>query len=148
MIKNKYFIKSLFLLTLIFLPWFNSNYSDSIKPAQLGTEDTSFYEINPCKVSFSEYLGVDFQSTYQDHYFFRFNDYSSINCFGKVSGIALFKNTFYISIGTNSFVNLILQSLFWLTLISFIKKDNSKEIRPKFYKSSHLLTAIFLLFSI
>lgn len=148
MFKKKYFIKSLFLLTLILLPWFNSDYTDSIKPTQLGTEDTSFYEINPCKVSFSEYLGVDFQSTYQDHYFFRFNDYSSINCFGKVSGIALFKNTFYISIGTNSFVNIILQTLFWLTLISFINKDNSKEIRPKFYKSSHLLTAIFLLFSI
>lgn len=148
MIKNKYFLKSLFLLTLILLPWFNSDYTDSIKPAQLGTEDTSFYEINPCKVGFSEYLGVDFQSTYQDHYFFRYNDYSSINCFGKVSGIALFKNTFYISIGTNSFVNIILQSVFWLTLISFIKKDNSKEIRPKFYKSSHILTAIFLLFSI
>ena len=51
------------LLTLIILiPWFNTNYFDDIKPVELGTEDTSFYEINPCQVSLAEYIKVDFQS--------------------------------------------------------------------------------------
>ena len=85
------------LLTLIILiPWFNTNYFDDIKPVELGTEDTSFYEINPCQVSLAEYIKVDFQSSYQKHYFFRYNNYSPISCFGKISGIALFNNTFYI----------------------------------------------------
>ena len=61
------------LLTLIILiPWFNANYFDDIKPVELGTEDTSFYEINPCQVSLAEYIKADFQSSYQKHYFFRY----------------------------------------------------------------------------
>ena len=147
-INKKLFFKLLILLILILLPWFNADYSDNVNPTELGTEDTSFYEINPCKIAFSEYLRVDFQSTYQDHYYFRYNDYSSINCFGKISGIALFQNIFYISIGTNSFINLILQSAFWLTLVSLIKKDSKELSKPLFYKSSFLFTTIFLVFSI
>ena len=74
-INKKLFFKLLILLILILLPWFNADYSDNVNPTELGTEDTSFYEINPCKIAFSEYLRVDFQSTYQDHYYFRYNDY-------------------------------------------------------------------------
>ena len=79
-----------------FNSWFNTNYFDDIKPVELGTEDTSFYEINPCQVSLAEYIKVDFQSSYQKHYFFRYDNHSPISCFGKISGIALFNNTFYI----------------------------------------------------
>tara|TARA_Y100000591_G_C21850894_1_gene711624 strand:- start:2235 stop:4175 length:1941 start_codon:yes stop_codon:yes gene_type:complete len=137
----------LFLIFIIFLPWFNSNYFDDIKPVELGTEDTSFYEINPCQVSLAEYINVDFQSSYQKHYFFRYNNYSPISCFGKVSGIALFNNTFSISIGTNAYVNLILQSIFWILIISFIKKDNHM-VKIKYKNTSLLLTLFLFLFSI
>ena len=137
----------LFLALIIFLPWFNSNYFDAINPVELGTEDTSFYEINPCKVSLSEYLNVDIKSSYQKHYFFRYNNYSPISCFGKVSGIALFNNTFYLSIGTNAYINFILQSIFWMLLISLIRKDN-KKINIKYKNISLILTVSLFVFSI
>lgn len=145
LIKKKYII--LLLMLIIFIPWFNANYFDNIKPEELGTENTSFYEINPCKISLFEYLSVDYKSIYQNHYFFRFNDYSSISCFGRVSGIALTNNIFYISIGTNALVNLILQGAFWLFLILLIKKDTIK-INIKYKKSSVFLTVILITYSI
>ena len=146
-IKNQKKIVILFLILLIFLPWFNSNYFDDISPVELGTEDTSFYEINPCQVSLAEYLNVDVQSSYQKHYFFRYNNYSSISCFGRISGIALFNNTFYLSIGTNAYINFILQSIFWMLLISLIKKDN-QLVKIKFKNTSLFFTSLLFLFSI
>ena len=136
------------LLTLIILiPWFNTNYFDDIKPVELGTEDTSFYEINPCQVSLAEYIKVDFQSSYQKHYFFRYDNHSPISCFGKISGIALFNNTFFISIGTNTYINLILQSIFWTLLISLIKKDN-QVVKVRYKNISLFLTVLLFVFSI
>lgn len=138
----------LVLLSLIILvPWLNANYFDDIKPVELGTEDTSFYEINPCKVSLAEYIKTDFQSSFQNHYFFRYNNNSSISCFGKISGIALNNNTFYLSIGTNTFINLLLQGIFWTLLISLIKKD-TQVIKVKHKNISLLLTVTLFVFSI
>ena len=54
----------LLLALIIFLPWFNSNYFDAVNPVELGTEDTSFYEINPCKISLAEYLNIDIKSSF------------------------------------------------------------------------------------
>ena len=136
------------LFVLLVSPWFNSNYFDNVTAIELGTEDTSFYEINPCKVSLAEYINADFQSTYKKHYFFRYNNYSSISCFGKVSGIALENDVFNISIGTNSFINIILQSIFWILLFSFIKKDENEQFTPRYKLTSTLLTTLLLIYSV
>ena len=107
----------------------------------------SFYEINPCKVSLVEFLLEVPIASYQDHYHFRFNNYSSISCFGRISGVTLQNNEFYISIGTNSFINLILQTLFWITLISFVKKLKfrlSKERLLTIVISTFLLTNLII----
>ncbi len=146
-IQNQKKVVLFFIILIIFLPWFNSNYFDDINPVELGTEDTSFYEINTCKISLAEYLIVDTKSSFQNHYFFRYNNNSSISCFGKVSGIALLNNTFYISIGTNAFINLVLQSLFWILLISLIKKDN-EHMKIKYRNISIIMTVIFFTYSI
>lgn len=146
-IENQKKVVLFFIILIIFLPWFNSNYFDDINPVELGTEDTSFYEINTCKISLAEYLIVDPKSSFQNHYFFRYNNNSSISCFGKVSGIALLNNTFYISIGTNAFINLVLQSLFWILLISLIKKDN-EHMKIKYRNISIIMTVIFFTYSI
>ncbi|MBG02376.1 MAG: hypothetical protein CL470_08920 [Acidimicrobiaceae bacterium] len=142
--KFRYFL----LFILLVSPWFNANYFDNVTAVELGTEDTSFYEINPCKVSLAEYINADFQSTYKKHYFFRYNNYSSISCFGKVSGIALQNDIFNISIGTNSFINIILQSIFWIILFSFIKKDENVKFVPKYKLISTLLTTFLLIYSV
>ena len=62
---------------------------------------------------------------YQDHYKIRFNNYSSIECFGQITGIDQIGYVFNISIGTNTLLNLFLQSGIWILLISLFKK---KEI--------------------
>mgnify|MGYP001197943258 CR=1 FL=1 len=124
MLKSNFsYIKILFLILLITTPWLNADYSDDINPAVPSQEDMSFYEINPCEVSLLEFIRKVPTSIYQDHYHFRYNNYSSISCFGKISGATVLNNEFYISVGTNSFVNIVIQTLFWITIFSFIKKE-------------------------
>ena len=129
LIKNNYlFLKILFLFFLIIIPFSLSDYSDNITPEKI-TSDLRFYEINTCRISLFEFLIENPNVIYQDHYKIRFNDYSSISCFGQITGIDQIGYTFYISIGTSSILNIFLQTLFWLFIISLIpsKKDYKYE---------------------
>mgnify|MGYP001253538851 CR=1 FL=1 len=149
LIKRKNYIKIVFIFFLIVIPWFNANYFDEVKPVELIQEDLSFYEINPCQVSLAEFILADFNAAYQNHYFFRFNDYSSIECFGRVSGVTLINNGFYISIGTNSLVNFIIQGFFWTLLISFVKTDIKRiNINKSIYNVSLGLSSALFTYSI
>lgn len=148
-LKNSHFlILKIFLILFLFLsPWAIADYTDNISAGIPSQEDMSFYEVNPCKVSLIEFLIKVPSSIFQDHYFFRFNDYSSIECFGKISGVTLVNNGFHISVGTNSFVNLVLQTLFWLTLISMIKRDDYKFKINKFLSTQSILITVLVLFT-
>ena len=149
LITKKDLLKICLIFILLIMPWFNANYFDEVTPATPSQEDLSFYEINPCKVSLIEFLNKNKNSIYQDHFFFRFDDYSSIKCFGRVTGVTLVNNGFYISIGTNALVNLLLQSIFWINIVSFIKKDgNQLKINKKYYFSGLVLLSYFLVFVI
>ena len=124
MTRNNFsYIKAILLLVLLISPWLNADYFDNVYPEAPKQEDMSFYEVNPCKISLIEFIKEVPIAAYQDHFHFRYNNYSSISCFGKISGATLLNNEFYISVGTNSFVNIILQTFFWLTLFSLLKKD-------------------------
>lgn len=103
----------------------------------------TFYEVNPCEVSLFEFLRKVPTSIYQDHFHFRYNNYSSISCFGKISGATLLNNEFYISVGTNSFVNLVIQTLFWVTVFSFIKKDSIFRLDSRKIIALLLTTSLF-----
>ena len=129
--NKKTIIKILFLILFFILPFSNSDYSDNVTPHKI-TSDLAFYEINTCSISLVEFIVHNFNVAYQDHYKIRFNDYSSIRCFGTITGIDQIGHVFYISIGTNVFINLFLQTFFWLFLISFLgrKKDYKISYRP------------------
>ena len=100
--EKKIISLKIFLLLLLFLiPFSLSDYSDSIIPEKI-TSDLAFYEINTCKISLNEFLIHNINVIYQDHYKIRFNNYSSVRCFGQITGIDQIGYTFYISIGTNS----------------------------------------------
>ena len=58
---------------------------------------------------------------YQKHFKLRPNHYSSYQCFGTVTGIDRIGNTFFIAIGTNALIGIILKSLALLICISLIK---------------------------
>ena len=88
MIEDKQFkyIKIIFLLVVILIPFSISDFSDEIRPEKI-TSDLRFYEINTCSISLNEFLIKNPNVIYQDHYKIRFNNYSSISCFGQITGI-------------------------------------------------------------
>jgi hypothetical protein len=120
-------IKIIFLLILIIAPWSISDLNDNIQPEKI-TSDLRFYEINTCSISLSEFLLSNLNVLYQDHYKIRFNNYSSAYCFGQITGIDQINHEFYISIGSNSIISLFIQSIFWILVISFVRK-NKKEFK-------------------
>lgn len=128
-------IKIIFLLFIIIVPFSISDFSDQIRPEKI-TSDLRFYEINTCSISLNEFLIENPNVIYQDHYKIRFNNYSSISCFGQITGIDQIGYTFYISIGTNTILNLFLQSIFWLLLISLFPKKKDFELKNSLFFSN------------
>ena len=144
MIDNKYltYYKILLIFLLAVIPFSLSDYSDNIVPEKISS-DLRFYEINTCNTSLNEFLFHNPNVIYQDHYKIRFNNYSSVRCFGQITGIDQIGYTFYISIGTNSLINLLLQSSIWLVFISIYKKTQTFKIN--FKSLSSLIFAVFLI---
>ncbi len=149
LLLNKGFLRIVLILFILIIPWMNGNYFDELNASTPSQEDLSFYEINPCKVSLFEFLLKNPKSIYQDHFFFRFDDNSSIKCFGRVTGVTLVNNGFFISVGTNTLLNLLLQSVLWITIFSFINKDKSQfQISNSPYFFGILILSYFLTFTV
>ena len=140
--KNLIIFKLIIIIFLILIPFSISDYTDNVIPEKI-TSDLRFYEINTCSISLNEFLIHNPNVIYQDHYKIRFNNYSSIKCFGLITGIDQINHEFFISIGTNTIVNLFLQSVFWLLVISLIKKDHFKKL--KFVEFLSLVISSFLI---
>jgi len=152
MLKKDYFVYLLIVL-ILFLPWFNSD-SDQINfIPEISQEENPFYEINPCKISLFEFFNANKKSLFQDHYFFRPNNDSPINCFGRIAGISVqqknLETQFIVSVGVNSLVNLLLQGSLWLLIISFVKKRNLvKKSNFLFHEIAIVSTTYLLTYSI
>jgi len=151
-LKNN-FVVYLVIVVLLVAPWFNSSADQIDYIPELSQEANPFYEINPCKISLFEFFNANRKSLYQDHYFFRANNKSSISCFGKITGIAVQQNNlqtqFFISVGTNSLINILLQGSIWLLLLGFVKKSVLKvNLENYLHNIAILFTAYLLAFSI
>ena len=140
--EKKYLILVLFLLVVI--PWSLSDYTDQVSPEKI-TSDLRFYEINTCKISINEFLISNPNVLYQDHYKLRFNNYSSLKCFGRITGIDQINHVFYISVGSNSIINLIFANIILVTF-NLVNQNRQKDIKYTFklffsiFCSSLLLT--------
>ena len=44
------------LVLVVVIPWFNMDTSNDYSIPKVSQEDTSFYEVNPCKISLSEFI--------------------------------------------------------------------------------------------
>ena len=53
---------------------------------------------------------------------FNNNNYAGIECFGKVTGLDKVNDVYIVSIGTNSNLTLLLQSIFWILFLLLISK--------------------------
>ena len=124
---------------LLLIPWINTSINFEQNAGIASQEDVTFYEINPCKVSLYEFLRSNPNSIYQNHFHFRFNNYSSISCFGRVSGLTVVDSDFFISIGTNTFINIIFQGLIFLLFFQFFQKKD-------FMKSSFIMLILMIFF--
>ena len=142
-----------FIVFLIILPWINTDIQNDYSVPKVSQENISFYEINPCKISLVQFITNNIESIYQNHYYFRPNDKSPIQCFGRVAGVTVMQKNletqFIISIGTNSLINLVFQGLLWLFIISLVPRNlKSSEITNKYKNLSILLLSYLFSYSI
>lgn len=143
------------LVLVVFIPWFNMDTSNDYSVPKVSQEDTSFYEVYPCKISLAKFLLSNPESIYQNHYYFRPDNRSSIRCFGKISGVTVLQKNletqFFISVGTSSLINLLLQAFIWTILFSFIPKNKELEKTKETFRYKNiiiLLIAYLLTFSV
>ena len=70
------------------------------------------------------------------------------HAFGKIAGITQVGYDFYINIGTNSIINILLQGTFWTLIMSFLTKEKKRFYIKKFdYIKSLVFTAALFSFS-
>ena len=151
--KTKKIIFSALVILLFLIPWFNNEFQTEFSIPKVSQEDTSFFEINPCKISLVQFLISNSESIYQNHFYFRPNDKSSMKCFGRVTGVTVvqgeeLQTKFFISIGTNPLINLILQGLFWVFLLLLIPKSKFNLTNDKFKNISIFLVSYLFTYSI
>lgn len=87
------------------------------------TDELGYYETYICQISYFEFQIKNIFTSYQDHYRINLNNYSEVPCYGKLTGVDRLGDIFYISIGLNPLITLILQSIFLFLLILLIKKN-------------------------
>lgn len=144
--KNYIVTKLIFIVLISIIPFFVSDFSDDVTPEKI-TSDLRFYEINTCSISIGEFLFKNVNVIYQDHYRIVNNDYSSIKCFGTITGIDQINHVFYISVGTNPIISFFIQSILWLLILSLIRKSNRLQISLKNFITI-LISATFVTLSI
>ena len=139
-------------MIVFLIPWFNNDAQATYSIPKVSQEDVSFYEINPCKVSLFQFITANTESVYQNHFYFRPDNKSSIQCFGRISGVTVLQKgletQFFISVGTNSFMNLLLQGFFWIFIFNLIPESNKpktkKENSNNLYKNISILLVSYL----
>ncbi len=121
-------IKSLYILLLliiIFIPFSLFDSTDDIEAVALDDTSIGYYQSTTCKISLLEFL---IQNNNDLELYYNNNDYADINCFGKITGLDKVNDKYLVSIGTNTSINLLLQSSIWIILFMFIPKtvENKK----------------------
>ena len=143
--KPKLVVVGLMFIAIL-VPWFNTELGNNFSIPEVSQEDVTFYEINPCKISLFQFISNNSESLYQNHYFFRPDNSSSIKCFGRISGVTVLQKgietQFFISVGTSSLLNLIFQALIWIILFSLIPKNNNKIVMSENIKYKNLIILV------
>lgn len=120
MLKNKKTIKILFIIFLVIFPWIVNKTSLDEEITSLNRETISYYQKNSCEISLFDFIS---NNELRESFQFRFDSYSDISCFGKIQYIEPTANNYVIFIGNHFLINLLIQSLIWLILISFLRTD-------------------------
>ena len=119
---------SLFILvfSLLLTPWSIGDYGDTVAAKKISDETIGYYQINTCKITFSEVVFKNINNDVDIKY--NINSYSDINCFGKITGLDYIDNKYVVSVGTNILINLLLQSTLWFSVMLFIRNTDRERV--------------------
>ncbi len=120
---NKNIVLLSLLLIVIVIPFTLHDSNDGFDALVLSDTTVGNYQSTTCKISLSEFYLKN--RTKELNIYFNNNDYADVNCYGKITGVDKVGNSYFVSIGTNSSANIILQSIIWL--IAFMAIPKSKK---------------------
>ncbi len=130
---------------ILVLP-FSSAFNFFDEDIDLISSDLRFYEINTCSIPLVQFLNTNPNVAYQDHYNIRANNYSSILCHGTITGVDQIGHEFYISIGTNTFLNIMTMALLLMLIISLITPSEEYHVlNYKYIIFSSIIASIIML---
>ena len=135
--------KVFFGLLLVFIPWSITEaiYETPYPAQEIVSESVGFYQTNTCRYSVSEIFQVNKVNPVIEI----LPDLSSkIECFGKINGVDKAGEIIKVYVGTNPNIDFLLQSSFWLLMLSFVPK--SKRYSQKYPTSFSIFIMTSLLF--
>ena len=128
--KSKYLKIILFLIVLI-PPFLNNSSNLENNVEILNYESIGFYQTNTCNYGFYEFLKINLG----EEYLIQLDKSSLFNCYFRINSADEVNENIIVYLGTNLNLDLIIQSIFWLLLISLIPKQNYKVINKKYLAS-------------
>ena len=140
---SKYKALNILLIVIaLTIPFSIYDRSDDVEAVELTDSTVGYYQSTTCKISLLEFYINNFRNNNIEIYINN-NDYADLKCFGKITGVDKVNKTFFVSIGTNTSLNFILQSIFWTFILLLIPKSNTNKI-----KSVSFLYLLPLVFSL
>lgn len=134
------FFKLITIFLIIVIPFSSFFFDSKAEAIQMGLQDVGFYKNNTCEVSLMDFLTENF---YTKNIVIKNDIFSTIDCFGKVNGVDIIGGDAFVYIGTNININIVLQGIIWIILISFLSKG---VIKPKLLFFRPLIFSAFITF--
>ena len=131
-----------FIIFALTLPFSIYDRTDDVAAIELSNSTVGYYQSTTCKISLLEFYSYNFDNR-DIKIYINNNDYADLKCFGKITGVDKVNETFFVSIGTNTSLNFILQSIFWTFLLLLIPKSGVGK--TKAIKFLYLLPVLFSL---
>ena len=110
------------LLSLIILPFWRNASNNIYEPVEINDSTIGFYQSTTCNMSLINVVKKNLQNDLDLR--FNNNNYAGLECFGKVTGLDKVGNIYLLSIGTNSNITIIIQSLIWISILFIISNFN------------------------
>tara|TARA_B100001250_G_scaffold408286_1_gene430433 strand:+ start:1693 stop:3723 length:2031 start_codon:yes stop_codon:yes gene_type:complete len=122
--KYPYFI---LLFAILILPFFISQRNDLINAKSINDSTIGHYQSTTCQISLIEVLLTNLNI--DEKLYINNNNYAGIECFGKVTGLDKVGDTFFLSIGTNTMLSIILQITLWMLLIFIFSEKRHEKVK-------------------
>ena len=118
----KQFIGLILLFSLIILPFWKNSSNNIYEPVEINDSTIGFYQSTTCNMSLFSVVKKNLDNDLNLR--FNNNNYAGLECFGKVTGLDKVGNIYILSIGTNSNMTIIIQSLIWISILLITSNFN------------------------